>query len=84
MVQEEYARLLTAEVDQHLAPAESAALLAERVTKLGFRNYDALMAHTLTDELMARNRILERDEDRLLACFGTLMEGAQSIISTAA
>ncbi|MFN7011942.1 MAG: hypothetical protein ACK4PN_18160 [Allorhizobium sp.] len=80
LIAQEYARLLALEAERDLTPAESGALVTERLAELGFRDYDAFMAYALTDEVAARNRMIERGEDRMMAHFRTLMEGAQSII----
>ncbi len=80
----EYARLLALESKRALSPAESGALMTERLAELGFSDYDAFMAHALTEEMAARNAQIERGEDRMMTHFRTLMAGAQSIISKTA
>lgn len=83
LIQREYARLLERESGGNLSPSVSAAALEERLGELGFCDYDAFMAHALTLELVERDRVLGRGEDRLVACFQTLMAGAQSLILSA-
>lgn len=84
LVAREYARLLTLEAERSLTPAESGALMTERLAELGFSDYDAFMAHALTDEVAARNAMIERPEDRMMAHFRKLMDGARSIMQTTA
>jgi len=47
VVEKEYKALRTRELAENLEPAESAALLLDRLKEMGFRNYDQFMAHAL-------------------------------------
>lgn len=82
-VKAEYEKLAALEAREHLKPAESAALLLERLAELGFADYRTFMATALGHELAARDTKLGRAPDASIARFSALMQTASSLLTQA-
>jgi len=67
LVEKEYAALLKIETERKLDPADSAALLLDRLKELGFADYDAFLAHAIAAEMAARDAGLKRRVDARFA-----------------
>ena len=67
LVEKEYAGLLKIETERKLDPADSAALLLDRLKELGFADYDAFLAHAIAAEMAARDAGLKRRVDARFA-----------------
>ena len=57
-----------------------ARLLAEMLSELGFKDYDAFLAATLGSELAARDRQLGRPADPMFAHFEALLQTARQLL----
>lgn len=79
VVKNEYQGLVALEAREGLAPAESAKLLLARLGELGFPDYGAFMAATLSRELAVRDEQLGRRKDRTVALFSNLSESAKAL-----
>ena len=87
-----YADLLKAEQEQGLSPVESAAILAEGITSLGFQNYHAFMGYALGVEITARCEAMGLPVDpgigefeeigQLLAELATEVKGVKRLYAT--
>lgn len=75
-----YATLHTAERDGKLPPAESHMLVLDKIGSLGFRDYASFMASALITEIEHRDALLDRQADKVAACFGTVMQQANALI----
>ncbi len=74
LVEQEYAGLLKAETERKLDPADSAALLLDRLKDLGFADYDAFLAHAISAEMAARDAALKRRADARFAAVVDIAE----------
>jgi aerotaxis receptor len=83
VVENEYKTLRALATHDKMKPAESAAILLDRIKALGFEDYPAFMAAALSAEMAARDRELGRLPDRMLAFFDALVEAAKSLIERA-
>lgn len=84
IVEQEYKNILAAEQnDKKLRPADSAALLLNRLAELGFPNYTAFMSTALREEIKARNTILGRKEDKNISLFCELVQSAKALLAKA-
>jgi aerotaxis receptor len=83
VVEGEYRTLKALATQEKMKPADSAAILLDRIKELGFEDYPAFMAASLSAEMAARDRELGRMPDRMLACFDALVEAAKSLIDRA-
>lgn len=86
IIEQEYATLLAVEKTQNKSPAQSAQMLLERLSELGFRDYTAFMASALAQEVKARNDTLGRQSAsvglvELLKEASLLLEQAESIVT---
>lgn len=79
-VQQIYLKLSEEERRDKLEPADSAALLQQRLGELGFDSYQAFMAVALGQELAARNIHMGKSESPTLSHFEKLLSSAQSIL----
>ena len=84
VVEKEYKALRTRELAENLEPAESAALLLDRLKEMGFRNYDQFMAHALAEELMSRDAAIGRTPSLEVRNFKKLMGIANRMLDEAA
>jgi len=84
VVEKEYKALRTRELAENLEPAESAALLLDRLKEMGFRNYDQFMAHALAEELMSRDAAMGRTSSLEVRNFKKLMGIANRMLDEAA
>lgn len=75
----EYEALLAAEQKEKLSPEESAQRLVERLQELGFEDYHSFAAHALTEELIARNNGLKREEDQRIKDFRSMLQNSESL-----
>lgn len=83
VIKQEYPALSAIERRDRLAPADSAAILLQRLGELGFPNYPAFMAAALGRELAARDERLGRPRDRSIGQFDELVGTAQSLLKQA-
>jgi hypothetical protein len=83
VIKQEYLALSGLERRDRLAPADSAALLLQRLEGLGFPNYPTFMATALGKELAARDERLGRPRDRTIEQFDDLLTTAQSLLKQA-
>lgn len=83
LIEREYTALRDAELQQGLSAADSAARLLARLSELGYKDYPTFMAASLGQEINARNRQLGKGRDETIACFDTLVEGAQQLMKRA-
>jgi aerotaxis receptor len=83
VVEGEYKSLVAVAVSNKHSPQESAELLLGRLRQLGFRDYESFMATALAKELTARNSMLHREPDRIIACFDNLLTAADSVLAHA-
>ncbi len=79
LIQEEYASLTRLEREQNLMPEESAQYLLGRLEEHGFESYEWFEAHALSEELQARNRGLNKPEDKRINQFRAMLEAAESL-----
>jgi hypothetical protein len=83
IVEREYEALLAVENKRRLKPAESARILLNRLSELGFRDYGAFMAATLSLETRTRDEQLGRPLDKAAASFETLTKEAAALLELA-
>jgi len=83
IVEKEYAALEARERAESLKPADSAALLLQRLAELGFRDYDAFMSSALSGELIARANILNGPADERVDRFTNIQSAAMSLMDEA-
>ncbi|AYD03978.1 PAS domain-containing protein [Neorhizobium sp. NCHU2750] len=83
VVQAEYAKLLRAEGEEELSPAESARLLLARLSELGFDSYDAFMAESLVAEFASREEQLERRGKQTLPLYARLIPSTGRLLRAA-
>ena len=62
-IEAEYAALREKEKSGSLSPEQSAAHLLERLRALGFSDYEQFSSHALSEELLARDKGLDRAPD---------------------
>lgn len=84
-----YAELRDHEDRTGCKPAESAALLLERLEGLGFHDYASFQAAALNSEMTARNEALSRSANPAIDCFerlavaaGRLRKAAVEVVAT--
>jgi PAS domain S-box-containing protein len=82
-VQQEYKTLVEVEEKQGLKPADSANILFERISQLGFRDYSEFMTSALAEEIMARDELLGRASERAIPQFGALGKAAHNMLQQA-
>ncbi len=78
-VKKEYASLLLAEKHEGLSPEQSAARLLERIRELGFEDYAEFSAHSLSQELVARDEGMGWSRDRDIERARKTLDLAQSL-----
>ncbi|KAE9627844.1 chemotaxis protein [Parasedimentitalea maritima] len=78
-VEAEYAKLLTAEAEEGLSPEDSATRLLERLTELGFDEYEKLSTHALSQELVARDAGLGNPPNLKIKKFHSMLESAEEL-----
>lgn len=83
VVEEEYRKWAAAERDGTLMPKDSADRALQRLAELGFNDYGAFMAVTLSQEIAARDRALGREPDKTIICFEELVSAAKSLLQQA-
>lgn len=59
-----YAELRNLEITTKITPKESAQLLTERLQEMGYESYQQFMSQSLADELLSRDKELDRPKDR--------------------
>lgn len=74
-----YAELLKAEKENGLSPEDSANTLLEWVRSKGFSNYHQFASHALSEELIARDRGMERVQDAKISDLRRMLANAQSL-----
>lgn len=84
VVEKAYASLVAMERSSRCKPAESAKLLLETLATLGFRDYGAFAAASLSQEVAARDRKIGRAPDDTAVYFDELSHAAEGLLTQAA
>lgn len=80
VVIKEYAALVARERAEALKPADSATLLLARLAELGFKDYETFMVAALRHEMLARDKMTQRQPDGSLICYEELVRDAEGMI----
>lgn len=67
VIEKEYAILRKVELEDKITPAQSAELLLNRLSEMGFENYQAFAAHCLSHEIVAGDAALRLQEDQAIS-----------------
>jgi len=78
-IQKEYAALYKAEQEQGLSAEESAKMLLERITALGYEDYTQFFIHALSEELVARDEGLGSPVDNGILRSKTILKHAEDL-----
>ena len=79
IIEKEYAALRKAEQGGNLSPEDSARRLLARLAELGFEDYPAFASHALSEELLARDKGLNKVTDQRISDYRVMLKNAEAL-----